>query len=355
MPHGTYNLINHSTGERFKNITIPAVSVVPSSTNLPDSLVNTKLKVDGNQLSLPDDGWYEVQNATTYQTIFEGRRSTALPTGTYNIINHTTGEKFRDISIGIDKGHDQISVDRQNDLLASELLDQLSNNLQPQVPEEIPAPNTTQPTAGDDWGDVIQDVVVQGLIGGAAGGATGGAVNALIWFSAGAASAIYNSTETIDGGTKPNDVVNETSNYNPISNVTTTTQLYEDSTYVHTTFNNNNGSSVVQHQDASGSVTTITTTNDTDATNSPQTITATDPSGNKEIYSASPTGSLYADSSNNTMSSKLVTQPTTSSRPAIGNSNSENESNSHGSNSSHSTGGLSSGTGNQTSNNPHTA
>lgn len=305
LPNGTYNLINHTTGERFKNIDIPASSAAPSMTSPPDSLTNAKFTIDGNQLLLDDGAWYEVQDSSTYQTIFEGNQSTTLLSGTYNIINHTTGEKFRHVSVGLEDGQDQMSRNSQTGISLPTPLDQNSNNPVPQVPEEIRSPvgflDGFQPTEGNDWGDVVQDAVVAGGIGfGAGASGNGGLPGGLIWAAAGAAGAIYNATEFIQViGYEPNEVVNETSSHNPDTNVTTTTQFYEDGTYVHSRFNNNDGSSVVQHQDASGNLTTVTTTNDTDATNSPQTIEVTDPSGETRTYRRSPTGGLYLDNSNN--------------------------------------------------------
>lgn len=60
---------------------------------------NNEIRVDGTQISWPDDGWYEVQSATSFNTISEGGRSATLPHGTYNLINHTTGERFENISV----------------------------------------------------------------------------------------------------------------------------------------------------------------------------------------------------------------------------------------------------------------
>jgi len=86
--NGTYNVINLTTGERFENI------VVGSDTGGPSSIV-----VDGNTLSWPDDGWYQIQNASTYATICEGGRSCVVDAGTYIAINHTTGERHENIVV----------------------------------------------------------------------------------------------------------------------------------------------------------------------------------------------------------------------------------------------------------------
>ncbi len=53
----------------------------------------------GNTLTWPDDGWYQVQNADTFETVCEGGRSCAVLPGVYNVINHTTAERFEGIQI----------------------------------------------------------------------------------------------------------------------------------------------------------------------------------------------------------------------------------------------------------------
>ncbi len=58
------------------------------------------VKVDGNTVSWPDDGWYQVQSSTSYNTMSEGQRFAILPHGNYTVINHTTGERFEGILSG---------------------------------------------------------------------------------------------------------------------------------------------------------------------------------------------------------------------------------------------------------------
>ena len=86
---GNYIVINHSSGERFENIT---VNTAIESTN--------SVSVSGNTISWPDDGWYQVQDASTYSSICEGGTSCAVQAGTYVVINHTTGQRFNDIRVG---------------------------------------------------------------------------------------------------------------------------------------------------------------------------------------------------------------------------------------------------------------
>ena len=82
---GTYVVINHSTGERFSNI------VVGSS--------ESPLTITGNVISWPDDGWYQVQDANTFNTICEGVRSCAVSDGTYIVINHSTGMRYDSVVV----------------------------------------------------------------------------------------------------------------------------------------------------------------------------------------------------------------------------------------------------------------
>lgn len=90
---GNYIVINHSTGERFENVVVAGADT--SDANM--------VTVDSNRISWPDDGWYQVQNAVTFESICEGGQSCAvLDNGTYTVINHSTGERFENIVIGGD-------------------------------------------------------------------------------------------------------------------------------------------------------------------------------------------------------------------------------------------------------------
>ena len=59
----------------------------------------TAVSVDGNVISWPDDGWYQVQNASDYSTVCEGGNSCEVSAGTYTVINHSNGERFENISV----------------------------------------------------------------------------------------------------------------------------------------------------------------------------------------------------------------------------------------------------------------
>ncbi len=86
---GSYIVINHTTGQRFTNITVPTESTP----------VANAVEVDGRQISWPDDGWYQVQRSDNYVSLCEGSRSCIVEPGTYTVINHTTGMRFPDIRV----------------------------------------------------------------------------------------------------------------------------------------------------------------------------------------------------------------------------------------------------------------
>ena len=100
---GVYVVINHTTGERLDNV---VVGDAPS-----DSIEIAQVSVVGQVISWPADGWYQVQNASTYATVCDGGSSCSVEPGTYVVINHSTGQRFTDIAVtGIPAdGGDQVS------------------------------------------------------------------------------------------------------------------------------------------------------------------------------------------------------------------------------------------------------
>lgn len=83
------------------NIAVNRASVYSTSPGHDESHSNSRgVKVEGSTVSWPDDGWYEVQSSTSYNTMSEGQRSATLPHGNYTVINHTTGERFKGITVG---------------------------------------------------------------------------------------------------------------------------------------------------------------------------------------------------------------------------------------------------------------
>jgi len=95
----SYIVINHFTGERFDNITAEDGS---NSAGLTSNTV----AVNGNRISWPDDGWYQVQDATTFVSVCNGGSSCTVQPGNYVVINHSSGERFNDIVVGSDGAGD---------------------------------------------------------------------------------------------------------------------------------------------------------------------------------------------------------------------------------------------------------
>ncbi len=99
-------MINHTTGERFTDVTVPSS----------DTVINPDLNgvsVDKYTLSWPDDGWYQVQRwyryYDTYETVCSGGRSCFVEFGgTYIVINHHTGTRT---IIEIDQGSNALDKD----------------------------------------------------------------------------------------------------------------------------------------------------------------------------------------------------------------------------------------------------
>lgn len=89
---GSYLVINHTTGQRYPGIRV-------GNGNVQD----TSIVVTGNVISWPDDGWYQVQDQSTYKEICSGTRSCKVPPGTYLVINHSSGKRFPGIEVSGDE------------------------------------------------------------------------------------------------------------------------------------------------------------------------------------------------------------------------------------------------------------
>nr|MBX2879443.1 hypothetical protein [Granulosicoccus sp.] len=53
-----------------------------------------------DMISWPDDGWYEVQTASDFRTLCEGGTECQVERGLYNVINHSTGDRWDRLSVG---------------------------------------------------------------------------------------------------------------------------------------------------------------------------------------------------------------------------------------------------------------
>lgn len=86
VPAGKYIVINHWTGQRFENVTVVGGG-------------DAGVTVEGTLISWPDDGWYQVQDSSTYASLCQGGRSCSVTPGKYIVINHSTGQRFENITV----------------------------------------------------------------------------------------------------------------------------------------------------------------------------------------------------------------------------------------------------------------
>jgi len=89
---GGYKVTNHSLG--LNTVVYLGQDIEPV---IPENPI-----LKGPVLSLPDNGWYQVQTADTYQTVCEGVRSCTLLPGIYNVINHTSGERWEGLVVPVE-------------------------------------------------------------------------------------------------------------------------------------------------------------------------------------------------------------------------------------------------------------
>lgn len=98
---GKYIVINHTTGERTENVVVGSTtgSTTPTSPTVPT--LGTGPTVVGNTITMPEDGWYQVQNASDYSSICNGTTTCVVEDGVYNVINHSTGVRYENVSVGV--------------------------------------------------------------------------------------------------------------------------------------------------------------------------------------------------------------------------------------------------------------
>ena len=93
---GTYNVINHTTGQRWNNIVVttgatPVVSAPATGMSIP--------VIEGLALRFPDNGWYQVQSSNTYESVCNGLSNCGVESGQYTVINHTAGQRWDGLHI----------------------------------------------------------------------------------------------------------------------------------------------------------------------------------------------------------------------------------------------------------------
>ena len=80
-----------------RRILTPAVLMVGVML-LPKTVIASPT-VSGNTISWTDDGWHQVQDQTTYESLCQGGQQCWVPEGVYIVINHSTGERFENIPV----------------------------------------------------------------------------------------------------------------------------------------------------------------------------------------------------------------------------------------------------------------
>ncbi|MEE9322739.1 MAG: hypothetical protein V3U76_20015 [Granulosicoccus sp.] len=98
VTQGTYIVINHTTGQRFADVQV-------------SGLAGNNVVVTGNMISWPADGWYQVQRADDYSEVCSGTAFCEVEPGIYNVINHTTMQRFDAIEVTGNSGVDAVSVE----------------------------------------------------------------------------------------------------------------------------------------------------------------------------------------------------------------------------------------------------
>ncbi len=369
--------------------------------------------VNGNTISWPDDGWYEVQSATSYNTMSEGGQSADLPSGVYNVINHTTGERFENVHVGPDVNigpdvHPLYELPDMSGFPGPASL--LTKDVKESAENTDPVTTTVTTLGGDveitvtpgkDWGDIMLGATVWGTGAAATTAAATGPGAPLAAPVAGGtvAAGIVVDNVDIDVSVTPNIfsttlnalatafnalnpfTPNPSSTNTPLPPVTTTTVTDngDGTSSESSTTHHGDGSSTTVTDNGDGSTSVTQSKPDTSSTNSPMTnttttvdeqgtvvgtsTTVTSPTG-MTIGPAGTNGVDYGDEDPVTSSFEEegptpeeaaagAGKPTTVSPSA--NQNTDNDSNSHGSGGGGSSGGgANTGTGNETSSNPHT-
>jgi len=97
---GSYQVINHTTGQRFPNVQVSGgASSSPPVSSAPVAGASS-VSVNGNRISLSDDGYYQVQDASTFAEQCSGTLFCDVSAGEYIVINHTNGVRTNVVVAG---------------------------------------------------------------------------------------------------------------------------------------------------------------------------------------------------------------------------------------------------------------
>ena len=73
------------------------------------SIVAANISVVGNTISWSEDGWFEVQRADNFMDLCQGGSSCEVAPGLYNVINHSTGQRWESVRVGVSVSGNTIS------------------------------------------------------------------------------------------------------------------------------------------------------------------------------------------------------------------------------------------------------
>ena len=105
VPAGTYVVVNHDSGYRVDNIIVdstgdansPVSPTNPGSGPGTPSAGNDDFLVSGTRIEFQSNDWFQVQLASNYSTVCQGEAVCDLVAGTYNVINHSSGDRFNGV------------------------------------------------------------------------------------------------------------------------------------------------------------------------------------------------------------------------------------------------------------------
>ena len=303
------------------------------------------VRVKGGTIHWPNDGWYEVQYAESHNTLTEGGRSASPGPGVYNVINHSTGERFDGVVVSNDLEADnsyetsgRSTTGTEQGALSSSALQNNnrqapdygetsdgSNNALPEnssvntdedpVQTQTTTTTTTYPdTTPEDYSSDRNNNTAIG-IGIAVGGMLlGGPIQltrGLAGVALGSLGGIYahrvTSSETVvtthgvnsDGSStheESGDTRLRDAGHDPLSSTTTSITTFESGRQVTTVTDSLTGEQRTIDVDENGVTTITVSTADTSASSSPRTNRTWDEDGVLTETSTSPTGGTYGSS-----------------------------------------------------------
>ena len=115
---GEYIVINHSNGQRFENVSVGNISTAPSETTQNETPISptattttTDFSISANQINFLTNDWYQVQTENGLTTLCNGEQTCVVQPGTYLIINHSSGQRFVNVSVGAANAAGPVAVE----------------------------------------------------------------------------------------------------------------------------------------------------------------------------------------------------------------------------------------------------